>query len=126
MARSNYAVLARDGVQLQTHTFGDYVFRPHAVFPSVAAAATAPDPDPTRIPPGPRDWDYIVVTTKALPDRGDDSALIAPLVGPRSTVVLIQNGVGVEDPYRRRFPGTPVVWLAGRPWLGGHETLEPS
>lgn len=58
---------------------------------------------------GARDWDFIVVTTKALPDRTDDSATIAPLVGPRSCIVLIQNGVGVEDPYRRRFPTTPIV-----------------
>jgi 2-dehydropantoate 2-reductase len=50
-----------------------------------------------------------VVTTKALPDLSDDSALIAPLVGPRSAIVLIQNGVGVEEPYRARFPTTPIV-----------------
>lgn len=83
---------------MQTHSFGDYTFAPAAAFPTVAvAAATA------------RDWHYIIVTTKALPDRTDDSELIAPLVGPRSCIVLIQNGVGVEDPYRRRFPQTPIV-----------------
>ena len=51
----------------------------------------------------------MVVTTKALPDRVDDTATIAPLVGPSSTIVLIQNGVGVEAPYRARFPQTPIV-----------------
>ncbi|KAL2019914.1 hypothetical protein VTK56DRAFT_9089 [Thermocarpiscus australiensis] len=105
IARSNYKALAADGVQLQTHTFGNYTFRPHAVFPSVAAAAVNPNPGGA----GPRDWDFIIVTTKALPDRSDDSALIAPLVGPRSCIVLIQNGVGVEAPYRARFPATPIV-----------------
>ena len=49
------------------------------------------------------------MTTKALPDRSDDSALIAPLVGPHSSIVLIQNGVGVEQPYRSRFPSTPII-----------------
>ncbi|KAJ9133063.1 2-dehydropantoate 2-reductase [Pleurostoma richardsiae] len=86
IARSNYAVLARDGVKLQTHSFGDYTFTPHAVR-----------------------WDFVIVTTKALPDRQDDSATIAPLVGPGTTVVLIQNGVGVEEPYRRRFPRAPIA-----------------
>ncbi|KAK3902677.1 ketopantoate reductase PanE/ApbA-domain-containing protein [Staphylotrichum tortipilum] len=105
IARSNYKVLAADGVKLQTHTFGDYTFRPHAVFPSVPAAAVNPNPSGA----GPREWDYIIVTTKALPDRADDSALIAPLVGPRSCIVLIQNGVGVEQPYRARFPATPII-----------------
>ncbi|AEO64342.1 uncharacterized protein THITE_2110402 [Thermothielavioides terrestris NRRL 8126] len=105
IARSNYKALAEHGVQLQTRTFGNYTFRPHAVFPSVAAAATDPGPSGA----GPHGWDFIIVTTKALPDRSDDSALIAPLVGPRSCIVLIQNGVGVEEPYRARFPTTPIV-----------------
>ncbi|KAK3292506.1 ketopantoate reductase PanE/ApbA-domain-containing protein [Chaetomium fimeti] len=105
IARSNYKALTEHGVQLQTHTFGDYTFRPHAVFPSVAAAAANPNPSGA----GPREWDYIIVTTKALPDRSDDSALIAPLVGANSCIVLIQNGVGVEQPYRIRFPATPII-----------------
>jgi ketopantoate reductase len=92
-------------VHLQTHSFGDYTFRPHAVFPSVAAAAVNPNPSGA----GPREWDFIIVTTKALPDRSDDSALIAPLVGPHSCIVLIQNGVGVEQPYRARFPANPII-----------------
>jgi len=55
-------------------------------------------------------WDYIIVTTKALPDVTDDAALIAPLVTSRHTcIVLIQNGVGVEAPYRERFPHNPIV-----------------
>ncbi|KAK4234473.1 ketopantoate reductase PanE/ApbA-domain-containing protein [Achaetomium macrosporum] len=99
IARSNYKALTEHGVQLQTHSFGNYTFRPHAVFPSAAAAASS----------GPGHWDFIIVTTKALPDRSDDSALIAPLVGPSSCIVLIQNGVGVEEPYRARFPATPIV-----------------
>ncbi|EPE08006.1 2-dehydropantoate 2-reductase [Ophiostoma piceae UAMH 11346] len=110
IGRSNYAALAKDGVQLQTHTFGDYVFRPHAVFPSVGAASgTAPDV-PADVPTPPAGgWDFIIVTTKALPDRVDDALTIAPLVGPSSAIVLIQNGVGVEAPYRARFPTTPII-----------------
>ncbi|KAK4126861.1 ApbA-domain-containing protein [Parathielavia appendiculata] len=105
IARSNYKALTEHGVHLQTHSFGDYTFRPHAVFPSVAVAAANPNPSGA----GFREWDFIIVTTKALPDRSDDSALIAPLVGPRSCVVLIQNGVGVEQPYRARFPANPII-----------------
>lgn len=102
-ARSNYSAIAASGVTLETHTFGDYNFRPHGVFPSVTAAAPGAGS-------APRDgWDYIIVTTKALPDRSDDSELITPLVSPRSCIVLIQNGVGVEEPYRKRFPQNPIV-----------------
>ncbi|KAK4162865.1 putative 2-dehydropantoate 2-reductase [Cladorrhinum sp. PSN259] len=105
IARSNYKALAESGVKLQTHTFGNYVFQPSNVFSSVAAAALSPKSSGGT----PRQWDYIIVTTKALPDRSDDSVLIAPLVGPNSCIVLIQNGVGVEEPYRKRFPTTPII-----------------
>jgi 2-dehydropantoate 2-reductase len=53
------------------------------------------------------------VTTKALPDVTDDAHDIEPLVrrGPdgKSAIVLIQNGVGVEEAHRDRFPRNPVV-----------------
>lgn len=98
MARSNYKAIQDSGVELKTRNFGDYTFRPESAFPSVDAAAR-----------GAKDWDYVFVTTKAIPDVSDDSAMIAPLVGPKTCVVLIQNGVGVEDPFRRRFPSTPIV-----------------
>ncbi|ROT43334.1 2-dehydropantoate 2-reductase [Sodiomyces alkalinus F11] len=117
VARSNYKAIAESGVQLHTRSFGDYTFKPHAVFPTVQAAAEAtgaessgkaPSSDTSEAPVISA-WDYIFVTTKALPDRADDSATIAPLVGPTSCIVLIQNGVGVEEPYRKRFPTTPII-----------------
>ncbi|RYP22460.1 hypothetical protein DL765_001672 [Monosporascus sp. GIB2] len=115
IARSNYAVLANSGVTLQTHSFGNYVYTPYAVFPSVSAAVPNHEPAANTVPqqpvpqPAQHGWNYIIVTTKALPDRSDDSALIAPLVTPRSCIVLIQNGFGVEEPYRKRFPRNPII-----------------
>lgn len=96
--RSNYAVVSAHGLAMRTHSFGDYHFTPHAVFPSIAAAAES----------GTK-FDYVVVATKALPDVTDDSQMIAPLVQPGTAVVLIQNGVGVEEPHRRRFPTAPIL-----------------
>lgn len=50
------------------------------------------------------------MSTKALPDKVDDSATIAPAVRDSKTcIVLIQNGFGVEDPHRKRFPHNPIV-----------------
>lgn len=100
ICRSNYsAVHSRGGFEMRTHTFGDYVFTPAHLFDSREAAVEA----------GIR-WDYVVVTTKALPDVTDGTRLIEGLVVPRVTcIVLIQNGVGVEEPYRCRFPENPIV-----------------
>lgn len=98
VCRSNYAAIKANGVTLKTHSFGDYQFYPEYVFNSVQVAAR------TKL-----HWDYVVVTAKALPDVSDDSLLVAPVVDKESSIVLIQNGVGVEEPYRRRFPSNPVL-----------------
>lgn len=92
-------------MELKTRTFGAYHFVPDSVYPDVEAAAQR------------ERWDFVVVTTKALPDTVDDSATIAPLVAPPdetsgfpgTTIVLIQNGVGVERAHRTRFPRNPIV-----------------
>ncbi|WFC96410.1 2-dehydropantoate 2-reductase [Malassezia brasiliensis] len=81
---------------MKTHSFGDYTFRPDAVYASVDEACDQP-------------WDYVVVATKALNLTTDAAAFIAPVVSERTTIVLIQNGLDVEAPYRARFPGAPIV-----------------
>jgi 2-dehydropantoate 2-reductase len=58
-------------------------------------------------------WDYIIVTTKALPDITDDSKDIEPLIrrapDGKTVIVLIQNGVGIEEAHRKRFPQNPII-----------------
>lgn len=82
---------------METHSYGKYHFAPHAVYKSMKEASE-------------QSYDYVVVTTKALPDILDDSELIQDIVTPEKTsIVLIQNGVGVEEPHRRRFPKNPIL-----------------
>jgi 2-dehydropantoate 2-reductase len=90
-------------VILQTRNFGTYTFHPHAVYSSIQHAASSSD-SPNE------GWDYVVVTTKALPDIVNDAATIAPVVRDSKTcIVLIQNGFGVETPHRTRFPRNPII-----------------
>lgn len=89
--------MKRDGFALQTHSFGDYAFHPRAVYASVDEAARSGV------------WDYVVVATKALDLSPDAAAFIAPAVSERTTIVLVQNGVEIEAPYRTRFPDAPIV-----------------
>ena len=48
------------------------------------------------------------MTTKALPDVSDDSEILEGLVHDGTAIVLIQNGLGVEAPYLKRFPNAAV------------------
>lgn len=101
VCRSNYPTISKSGVELETNSFGDYHFQPHLVFPDIQSAK------PNESNP---EWHYVVVTTKALPDVVDDSETIEPLITPsKSTIVLIQNGVGIENPHRKRFPQNIIL-----------------
>ena len=90
---------------LETRDFGVYRFTPHAVYSSISNAAASDDT--------PEGWDFVVVTTKALPDITDDSKDIEPLIRQapdgKTCIVLIQNGVGIEEAHRKRFPRNPII-----------------
>lgn len=96
VCRSNYEAVRAQGVTMETHSFGDYVFQPHAVYPSVSAAAGAA-------------YDMVIVATKALSLDTESAKFIEDVVSERTSIVLIQNGVDVEAPYRACYPTTPIV-----------------
>ena len=95
VCRSNYNAVNAHGFTVESPNFGTYNWRPHKTFPKLEAARGR--------------WDYIVVSTKALPDVSDDSALLEGLVQDGTRVVLIQNGLGVEEPYHKRFPRAHIL-----------------
>lgn len=99
ICRSNYPAVSQNGFKMRTHTFGNYNFQPTNVFSS-----------PSECEKSDIVWDYVVMTTKALPDVNDDTKIIEKLVtSGRTAIVLIQNGVGVEAPYRKAFPTNPIL-----------------
>ncbi|SPO48453.1 uncharacterized protein PSANT_06144 [Moesziomyces antarcticus] len=105
VCRSNYKQIAENGVQLETHSFGNYHFTPYRVFSSIKQAGDYTEGGAFK-------WDYVVVTTKALPDITNDALDIAPLVTRGvhgSCIVLIQNGVGIEEVHRAEFGQNPIV-----------------
>lgn len=52
--------------------------------------------------------DYIVCAHKAI-DQDEVVAQLRPAVDSRSTIVVIQNGVGNEEPFRRQFPHNSII-----------------
>jgi 2-dehydropantoate 2-reductase len=98
VCRSNYSVVKANGFQIRSPQYGDYQWTPTRTFDSAASARRS----------GIK-WDYVVVSTKALPDVSDDTQLLEGLVTPDTAVVLIQNGLGVEEPYAQRFPKSTIL-----------------
>lgn len=97
ICRSNYHAVAANGFHVTSPQYGDYTFIPANTFANPEAARKSR-----------QRWDYIVVSTKALPDVSDDSEILEGLVGDGTAVVLIQNGLGVEEPYTKRFPKAAI------------------
>ena len=53
--------------------------------------------------------DYVVCAHKAI-DQDEVAAQLTPVVDPsRTTIVVIQNGVGNEEPFRKQFPQNSII-----------------
>lgn len=100
VARSDYARLVDSGYTFNSVTYGQISeWRPHKIFPSVSEAAAN----------GP--YDFVVLTTKNIPDGPVTCEdIIRPAVTDGyTTIVLIQNGIGIEKPMIAEFPHCGVV-----------------
>lgn len=99
VCRSNYSAVKKGGFRITSPQYGEYQWTPTRTFDSASSARRS----------GVR-WDYVVVSTKALPNVSDDSAQLEGLITAGQTaIVLIQNGLGVEQPYAQRFPNASIL-----------------
>ncbi|KAG9039621.1 hypothetical protein FRB95_009202 [Tulasnella sp. JGI-2019a] len=89
VARSNYEAAKNGQIIISSHLYGRVTdFKPERVCRTVADAAD-------------RQYAFVVVTTKALPDVLPTPTLLGPLLShsythPPPTYVILQNGLGVE------------------------------
>lgn len=102
VCRSNYNAVLNGGLRVTSPLFGDTTFRPTFTFanPDDARAHTQKQ----RL-----SWHWLLISTKVLPELGDPSQLLEGLVDKDSSIVLMQNGLGIEAPYHKRFPHSPIV-----------------
>ncbi|KAG1119223.1 hypothetical protein G6F40_001606 [Rhizopus arrhizus] len=67
-------------------------------------------------------FDYVLVTLKALPEVYNVADIISPVIKDESTaIVLIQNGLGVEEPIVERFPNNPIISIVAYIGTSQHE-----
>lgn len=99
VCRSNFAAASQNGFTIHSSLWGENQnVRPVVVRTVDDAAAIDPVP-----------FDYIVVCSKVLPSFPSTAELIKPAVSPQTTIVLIQNGVGIEKPYAALYPHNPLL-----------------
>ncbi|KAF2140099.1 uncharacterized protein K452DRAFT_289493 [Aplosporella prunicola CBS 121167] len=103
ICRSNYDVVATNGFTINSAIFGqNLTVRPHVV-KSVEDAATYAQEQG-------QDFDYIIVSSKAFPNATPSTAsVIAPAVGKSTAILLIQNGIAIEEEYATAFPANSII-----------------
>ena len=93
VCRSNYPTIKADGIKIDSTLFGCHDFRP-----DVVTSETPQD-----------QYDYVIVTSKSFP-TSNVAELLVPAVTPgHTTIVLIQNGIDIEGPYREKFPDNAIL-----------------
>ncbi|MCJ1472605.1 hypothetical protein MMC13_001254 [Lambiella insularis] len=99
VCRSNYTAAKQNGFTIQSTIFGDHTFHPNIV-PSVTDASSIGV-----------SYDYVVICSKSsLGTQPTTASLIAPAVTPTKTsIVIIQNGLGVEAEFHSAFPSNPII-----------------
>ena len=101
--RSNYEIVQKNGFSIDSLEHGNGIkgFRPTHVVNKV------PEVPKEGLPP----FDYIVVTTKNIPDVSPTVLdIIQPAVTPNTTtIVLLQNGLNIERPIMERFPDNVIL-----------------
>ncbi len=93
LCRSNYEQVKKDGFNIKSIA-GDFSFKPAGVYRSCSEY-----PDTA---------DYLIVTTKVLPDI-DVVKIIKDAVKPGTMIVLIQNGIEIEQEISEAFPDNELV-----------------
>lgn len=90
VVRGDYQSIRDNGMQLISSAEGDFLLQPVNVYRDVA-----------ELPP----CDLILVATKTTSNT-DLAPQLAKVAAPGSAVVLLQNGFGVEETFRKQLPSS--------------------
>lgn len=100
VVRSAYDKVVKEGYTIESVTYGIHEnWRPHNIAVSVSSAFQDYGP-----------FDYVVLTTKNIPDGSMTCEdIIKPAISKSTVIVLVQNGVGIDEPMRDAFPKNILV-----------------
>jgi 2-dehydropantoate 2-reductase len=93
LCRSDYELVKSKGITV-TSTLGNFHFTPEKVIRDLGEYGPPPD--------------YILVGLKVLPEI-DTAKIIKEVVGAETAIVLLQNGVEIEEPVARAFPDNEII-----------------
>ncbi|KAI0448988.1 2-dehydropantoate 2-reductase [Xylaria acuta] len=106
VARSNYDAVRSKGLTISSENHGNHIVRPYKVVKTPAEAQCT--------------FDYIVCAHKAIDQASVPKQLEPAVDEKKTTIAIIQNGVGNEEAFRQAFPGASI--LSCVTWVGARQT----
>lgn len=95
MARSDYEHVKVHGIDIASETkLGRYQFRPRTVVRNASELTEKPD--------------YVLLCIKVV-NHADRVGLLKDAVGPGTSIVLISNGIEIEDEIAKAFPNNELI-----------------
>lgn len=109
IVRRDYEKVNELGYEIHSCDYGEIKsWKPKNIFKDVAEASKYG-----------KVFDFVVVATKNIPDITKTEDLVAPLITPeKTTVVLMQNGFDLARPFFQKFPKNVVI--SGVSHIGSH------
>jgi 2-dehydropantoate 2-reductase len=93
LCRSDYDIVKKKGIAVQS-VAGDFDFKPAEVLKTIDEYSRVPD--------------FMIIATKVLPEINIPS-LIGSKVGRETVIVLLQNGIDIEEPVAKAFPDNVLI-----------------
>ena len=91
--RSDYDFIKKNGIKIESYT-GNFHFTPHKILKNL---------DENK-----EEFDYILIATKVLPNI-DICGLIKNILQPKTKIILIQNGIHIEQNIAQNFPNNEII-----------------
>ncbi len=93
ICRSNYEQIKKHGIKVKS-IWGDFEFQPQNIYHEASNYK--------------EEFDFAIVTTKVLQEISVTN-LLAPILSKKTAIVLIQNGIHIEEPIIKNFPTHQLI-----------------
>ena len=100
VCRSNFEEASKNGFTIHSTLWGNDLKVKPTVARTVSEAVDLSHGKP---------FDFVIITAKAIPTNPSTAELIKPAVSPSTTLVLIQNGIGIEEEFAIAYPNNPLL-----------------
>lgn len=114
VARSNFDAVKTNGIKIKSENHGEHLVHPDKGLPPTTHEPEQFLADPRftvvgNVAEANKKFDYIVCAHKAIEQSTVPPQLKAGIDDDQTTLVIIQNGVGNEEPFRQTFPHITIL-----------------